>query len=68
MAERTPSESEIAHMNVISIDAVRKLEKSAMEKLKSSDFVQDLKKTHGTDPIFEDNDNSTVEYSISKGK
>jgi hypothetical protein len=52
--DKTPSDTEIASLNNISVDTVKKTEKSALTKIRATAEVKALKDLHGGDPIMED--------------
>jgi hypothetical protein len=46
------SEIEIAHLNSLSVDTVKKTERKAMSKIKNSDFVKELRDGMGGEGIL----------------
>jgi hypothetical protein len=61
--EKTPSDIEIASLNNISVDTVKKTEKNALTKMRASSGVKALKDLHGSDPIMEES-KSEDDYKI----
>lgn len=61
IAKHTPhtkniSDMEVAHYCNISTDSVKKIEKSAIDKIRKSDSFREMIDTHEGDPILEDPD------------
>jgi len=53
---RSLTDIEIAHYNSISVDAVKKLESKAVNKLRQSDDFQEIMDAYQTDKIVDDNE------------
>ena len=61
--EKTPSDIEIASLNNISVDTVKKTEKQALTKMRSATDVKAIKDLHGGDPVMEESE-SEDDYKI----
>ena len=61
--EKTPSDIEIASLNNISVDTVKKIEKSALTKMRATEGVKAIKDLHGGDAVMEDSE-SEDDYKI----
>jgi hypothetical protein len=63
--DKPPSDMEIASLNCISVEAVKKTEKSALTKIRETDQFQELKESlDGESIITEHDDNSN--YKVRK--
>jgi len=58
-----PSDIEIAHMNSVSVESVKKTTKKAIEKFKKSDLIKQLEDNFASEEIVNPQDSDT-EYSI----
>lgn len=54
IADGSISDIEIASMLNISVDAVRKLERSALNKMRKTDLVREIKEVYGDEKIIPD--------------
>jgi hypothetical protein len=72
LEDKPLSDSDIAHLNIISINTVRKLVISALEKIRNSNFIKEIDTIYDGDPIFSDSidpDEEHVVYNIKlRGK
>lgn len=59
----TPSEVEIAHMNSLSVESVKKVYKDGLEKVKSSDMITQISEHYQDDEVI-DNRDEDPEYEI----
>ena len=48
------SDMEVAHLNNISVQTIKKVEKTALEKIRKTDVMKELKDVHGDDNVMED--------------
>jgi hypothetical protein len=54
MPDSPPSDQEAAALLCLTPETIRKTSENAIEKIRKSKFVEDLKKQHGQDPVVED--------------
>jgi len=59
----TPSDVEIAHMNSISVESVKKTAKEALEKVKNSDMMQEIAENFQDEGVLNPRDDDP-EYEI----
>lgn len=61
--DKPPSDVEIASLNGISIDTVKKTEKNGLAKIRAAEEFKSLKEAHGDDPVITDSP-SDDDYKI----
>lgn len=54
MEDSAIQDNDIAHMNCISVETVKKVEKQVIQDIRKSQTIQDIKSHHGSDKIFKD--------------
>ena len=63
-SSRQVSDVEIASLNSVSIDTVKKIEKEALNKVKSSEMIKNIKKLYDNNEVLASNREDDAEYSI----
>lgn len=63
-SEQTLSDVEVAALNCLSVDTVKKIEKEAMNKIKNREEFANLRKDLDGESIFEESSNSDGDYEI----
>lgn len=64
LPDSSPSDIEIAYANSISIETVKKVEKKALEKIKESQMIKDIKESYGDSGVLDGVKEDTVEYPV----
>ncbi len=62
MPEQPMSEMQIAHLNSISVETVKKTEKIAISKMKEVECFREMSDIYGTDKIMDDSKDDDFEY------
>lgn len=59
-------EIDVASLNSISVDTVRKIEKTALDKFKSSDLIKSIQDSYGDSGVLDNikESDDTLEYSV----
>lgn len=63
-SEQTLSDVEVAALNCLSVDTVKKVEKEAMAKIRAREEFANLRKDLDGESIFESSNNSDGDYEI----
>jgi hypothetical protein len=64
MPEKQLSDTDIASLNCISVDTVKKTEKNAIAKIKADEEMKELKKQHDNESIINEKD-LDQEYTVN---
>ena len=59
-----PTDIEIAHMNSVSTDTIKKSFKLGLEKIKQSDMMQEINESYNGDGVLDSTQESDPEYEI----
>lgn len=66
LPDSQPSDIEIAATNSISIETVKKVEKKALEKIKDSQMIKNIKEVYKGDGVLDNVKEDIAEYGILK--
>lgn len=64
LPDSSPSDIEIAYANSLSVETIKKVEKKALEKIKKSKMIKDMKESYRDEGIFDTLREDVIEYPV----